>query len=270
MSEWVEEPIQGEILYYDKVTFVRGGRQILRGVNWQIKNGQRWALLGRNGAGKSTLLSMIPAYTFPTRGTMRVLGYTFGKYAWKNIKERVGFVSSSLAAFAGTLASEPLWKVVLSGEGNTIGIYQEMTEEAKTKALAIVHAFHLDYVAEAEFGRLSTGEQRRTLLARAFMAEPDLLIFDEPCNGLDVPAREEFLRTVEEQSEQGDLPPFVYVTHTIEEIVPAVTHVAMLKDGQIMAAGPKKDLLTDKYLTDLYDWPVHVLWENNRPWLIVK
>lgn len=86
MSEWVEEPIQGEILYYDKVTFVRGGRQILRGVNWQIKDGQRWALLGRNGAGKSTLLSMIPAYTFPTRGTMRVLGYTFGKYAWKTLR----------------------------------------------------------------------------------------------------------------------------------------------------------------------------------------
>ena len=102
------------------------------------------------------------------------------------------------------------------------------------------------------------------------MNEPDLLILDEPCSGLDVTSREYFLTVLQEKSESENRIPFIYVTHQIEEIVPSVTHVALLKDGEIMAQGLKEDILTDRLLTGLFGINVRVEWEKDRPWLIVK
>ena len=117
---------------------------------------------------------------------------------------------------------------------------------------------------------MSQGEKRRTLLARAFMNEPDLLILDEPCSGLDVTSREYFLKVLEENSKNDNAIPFIYVTHQIEEIMPSVTHVALLHDGKILAKGLKKDILTDKLLFQMFGLDVRIVWENERPWLIVR
>ena len=118
-----------EILHYENVSFVREGRSILKNVNWNIKKGENWALLGLNGSGKSTILSMIPAYTFPTKGEIRVFGHKFGNYVWKNIKDRVGFVSSSLNNFLSTLNKQKLEDIVISGKFSSIGIYQYFRTE---------------------------------------------------------------------------------------------------------------------------------------------
>ena len=109
-----------EILHYENVTFRRDGKVILDGINWHINEGENWALLGLNGSGKSTILGMIPAYIFPTTGEVRVFGHKFGNYVWKNIKRRVGFVSSSLNNFLGTLNREKLEDVVISGKFSSI------------------------------------------------------------------------------------------------------------------------------------------------------
>ena len=259
-----------EILHYENVSFVREGRVILKNVNWHIEKGENWALLGLNGSGKSTILGMIPAYTFPTRGEVRVFGHKFGNYVWKNVRDKVGFVSSSLNNFLSTLNREKLEDIVISGKFSSIGIYQEVTEEDKKKAEKIIDEFKITYIKDKFFSTLSQGEQRRTLLARAFMNEPDLLILDEPCSGLDVTSREYFLTVLQEKSESENRIPFIYVTHQIEEIVPSVTHVALLKDGEIMAQGLKEDILTDRLLTGLFGINVRVEWEKDRPWLIVK
>ena len=259
-----------ELLHFENVSFVREGRSILKDVSWHIENGENWALLGLNGSGKSTILGMIPAYTFPTRGEVRVFGYKFGNYVWKNVRDRVGFVSSSLNNFLTTLNREKLEDIVISGKFGSIGIYQEVTEEDRKKAEKIIEDFKITYIKDKFFSTLSQGEQRRTLLARAFMNEPDLLILDEPCSGLDVTSREYFLAVLQERSESENRIPFIYVTHQIEEIVPSVTHVALLKDGRIMAQGLKKDILTREWLTELFEIPVRVEWEKERPWLIVK
>ena len=213
---------------------------------------------------------MIPAYTFPTRGEVRIFGHKFGNYVWKNIRDRVGFVSSSLNNFLSTLNREKLEDIVISGKFSSIGIYQEVTEEDRKKAEKIIDEFKITYIKDKFFSTLSQGEQRRTLLARAFMNEPDLLILDEPCSGLDVTSREYFLTVLQEKSESENRIPFIYVTHQIEEIIPSVTHVALLKDGEIMAQGLKEDILTNKLLTELFGINVRVEWEKNRPWLIVK
>jgi len=258
------------ILHYENVTFKRNGREILNGIDWHINKDENWALLGLNGSGKSTLLGMIPAYIFPTSGEVRVFGHKFGNYSWKKIKNRVGFVSSTLNNFSSTLNGEKLEDVVISGKFNSIGIYDEVVDKDREKADKIIEDFRISYIKNNRFGTLSQGEQRRTLLARAFMNEPDLLILDEPCSGLDVTSREYFLKVLEENSKNDNAIPFIYVTHQIEEIMPSVTHVALLHDGKILAKGLKKDILTGKLLSQMFGLDVKIVWEKERPWLIVR
>lgn len=262
---------KNEILYYKNISFVREKREILKNVNWEMKKGENWVLLGLNGSGKSTLLGMIPAYVFPTRGEFRVFGHKFGNYTWKNIKNRVGFVSSSLNSFLSTLNKQKLEDIVISGKFSSIGVYEKIDEKDVEKANKIIKDFKIEYLKGKYFSTFSQGEQRRTLLARAFMNEPDLLILDEPCSGLDVTSREYLLKTLEENSkDEKNKIPFIYVTHQIEEIIPSITHVAILKNGEIFAKGKKNEILTDEILSELFEIPVRIEWENERPWLIVK
>ena len=259
-----------KILSYKNVSFKRDGRGILKNINWEIKEGENWALIGLNGSGKSTLLSMIPAYTFATKGEVSVFDKKFGTCVRAEIKKKVGFVSSTLNNFSDRLNQLSLIDVVLSGKYNSIGIYQEITQKDREKANNIIKDFKLSYLKLNKFGTLSQGEQRKTLLARAFMNSPSLLILDEPCSGLDIRAREIFLKSLEENSKNINTIPFIYVTHQIEEIIPSISHVAILDNGEIVAQGNKYEVLTNENLSKLYEIDVKIEWSNNRPWLIVK
>ena len=259
-----------KILSYKNVSFKRDGREILKNINWEIKEGENWALIGLNGSGKSTLLSMIPAYTFATKGEVSVFDKKFGTCVWAEIKKKVGFVSSTLNNFSDRLNQLSLIDVVLSGKYNSIGIYQEITQKDREKANNIIKDFKLSHLKLNKFGTLSQGEQRKTLLARAFMNSPSLLILDEPCSGLDIRAREIFLKRLEENSKNINAIPFIYVTHQIEEIIPSISHVAILDNGEIVAQGNKYEVLTDENLSKLYEIDVKIEWSDNRPWLIVK
>lgn len=256
-----------KILSYKNVSFRRDGREILKNINWEIKKGENWALLGLNGSGKSTLLSMIPAYTFATSGEVSVFEKKFGTCIWAEVKEKIGFVSSSLNTFSDSLNNQTLNNIVLSGKYNSIGIYQEITQKDREKANNIIKDFKLSHLKLNKYITLSQGEQRKTLLARAFMNEPSLLILDEPCSGLDIRAREIFLKTLEESKSKI---PFIYVTHQIEEIIPSITHVAILDNGEIVSQGNKFKVLTEENLSKLYGIDLKIEWSNNRPWLIVK
>ena len=259
-----------KILSYKNVSFKRDGREILKNINWEIKEGENWALIGLNGSGKSTLLSMIPAYTFATKGEVSVFDKKFGTCVWAEIKKKVGFVSSTLNNFSERLNTQSLMDIVLSGKYNSRGIYQEITQKDREKANNIIKDFKLSHLKLNKFGTLSQGEQRKTLLARAFMNEPSLLILDEPCSGLDIRAREIFLKSLEENSKNINAIPFIYVTHQIEEIIASISHVAILDNGKIVAQGNKYEVLTDENLSKLYEIDVKIEWSNNRPWLIVK
>ena len=258
-----------ELLHYENVCFRRDGRPILDNVNWHIEDGEHWALLGLNGAGKSTLLSMIPAYQIPTTGTLRVFGHEFGKYAWPKIKSRLGFVSSALGQFQSTLDKQVVEDVIISGAFSSIGIYQEVAPEVRERGMQLLAEFGLSHLEGHRFHTLSAGEQRRVLLARSIMANPDLLILDEPCSGLDLPARAQFLRTVATLvAEQRT--PIIYVSHQIEEILPFITHAAILREGKMVYTGPKHKVLTDDNLSDVFGIPVQVVWKDDRPWVMVR
>lgn len=258
-----------EILNYKNITFKRDGRKILKDINWKVCESENWALLGLNGSGKSTILSMIPAYTFATSGELSVFGKTFGSCVWNDVKTKVGFVSSTLNNFSDRLNTQTLSDVVLSGKYNSIGIYQEITQQDREEANKIIDDFKLTQLKTNKFSTLSQGEQRKTLLARAFMNKPELLILDEPCSGLDVRAREIFLKSLEENFKNKNMP-FIYVTHQIEEIISSVTHVAILDKGEIVAQGNKFEVLTEENLSKLFDIDLKIEWSNDRPFLLIK
>ena len=258
-----------EILNYKNITFKRDGRKILKDINWKVCESENWALLGLNGSGTSTILSMIPAYTFATSGELSVFGKTFGSCVWNDVKTKVGFVSSTLNNFSDRLNTQTLSDVVLSGKYNSIGIYQEITQQDREEANKIIDDFKLTQLKTNKFSTLSQGEQRKTLLARAFMNKPELLILDEPCSGLDIRAREIFLKSLEENFKNKNMP-FIYVTHQIEEIISSVTHVAILDKGEILAQVNKFEVLTEENLSKLFDIDLKIEWSNDRPFLLIK
>ncbi|WP_050184285.1 ABC transporter ATP-binding protein [Domibacillus robiginosus] len=257
-----------ELISYEQVRFVRQDNVILNSVNWTVKQGEHWAVLGLNGSGKSTMLNMMGGYEFPTSGTIRVFGHEYGRFNWEYVKKRLGFVGNTLNRFLETLNMESAREIVVSGRFNSIGLYEKTDAADWEKADELLASLRLSYLADKPYRFMSQGEQRRVLIARAFMADPDAMILDEPCSGLDVRAREELLSALEEQAHKRQTS-FLYVTHHIEEIFPSITHVLVIKQGQVLAAGEKKQVLTSPILSEAFSLPVELEWQNERCWLKV-
>ncbi|MFC3801247.1 ABC transporter ATP-binding protein [Cohnella sp. GCM10012308] len=248
------------------IVWRREDREILRGVDLTVKAGERWVLLGRNGCGKSTLLEMITGYLFPTSGTIDVLGNRYGRVDVREVRKRIGNIGPSL--IEKLIPRDPVWEIIVGGMNAYLRIYEEISDEIKERALAELDRVGLGSRAEQPFGTLSQGERKKALLARTMMADPQLLIMDEPCAGLDLFEREKFLDSLESLSRRVE--GMLYVTHHIEEIVPLFTHVALMADGRIIAAGPKREVLTAELLRDAYEVPVNVRWVEDRPWITVE
>lgn len=256
------------IISFKNVSWRRDGKEILSGLNWRMNQNEHWAILGLNGSGKTSLLNIITGYQFPTAGEVSVLGNIFGKTNLPELRRNIGFVSSSLDRFTSNLNYETVEDIVLSGKFASIGIHEEVLQEDVEKAGSIVNALRLDYLKGRQFRLLSQGEKRRVFIARALMSNPKLLILDEPCTGLDILSREEVLQVMKEIT--GHNCHLVFVTHHIEELVEEITHTLLLRDGEIIAAGPKKDVLTDESLSETFKTSVSVRWEEDRPWLTVR
>lgn len=250
------------------VSWARGERTILRDINWEVKEGEQWAILGLNGSGKTSLLNIVTGYQYPTRGEVEVLGYRFGQASLPEMRRHIGFVSSALDQFHDTLQTETVEDVIVSGKFATIGLYDAVTREDRDQTEALMESFRLQAVKGKRYATLSQGEKRKTLIARALMANPKLLILDEPTVGLDLLAREEVLSLIEQVVSRPCH--VLYVTHYIEEIVGSITHVLLLQDGRIAAAGRKEDVLTDERLSAAFRLHMRVHWENGRPWASVR
>lgn len=258
------------IIQLEDVTWRRQGRDILKHINWQVKKDEHWAILGLNGSGKTSILNIVTGYSFPTSGKVAVLDQEFGRTNIPKLREQIGFVSSSLDRFGATFNKQYVKNLILSGKFASIGIYSnmEITKEDSELADKILSDLGIEYLKDKRFSTLSQGEQRRVLIGRAMMNQPDLLILDEPCAGLDILAREDVLEMIE-TIPQSDCH-LLYVTHYIEEITEAITHVLLVADGEVVATGPKKEVLVDELLTKTYKIPVSVEWKNDRPGITVE
>lgn len=249
------------------VTLQRDDALILQNINWQIEQGEHWVLYGLNGSGKTALLDLINAYNFPTSGDATVLGFKFGKvYLGEELRKKIGFVSASLQE--KFYPTDNAFEVVLSGAFASIGLYDTPTDDMREKAKGLLEELGCLTYANREYSTLSQGEKQRVLIARALMADPSILILDEPTNGLDFIAREQLLDSIERLAIKEDAPTIIYVTHHVEEILPVFTKTLLLKSGEVFSSGQTDQIITSETLSDYFNLPVHVKWENSRPYLV--
>ncbi|MCG3089533.1 ABC transporter ATP-binding protein [Sporosarcina sp. MB25] len=260
--------MDSSIISLQQVTYRRGEKLILNEIDWEAKQGEHWAILGLNGSGKTTLLNIIAAHQFPTEGEVVLFGNRFGETNLPELRKRIGFVSSSLERFSQLFLNETVERVIVSGKYASFGLYEQTSDEDWSRADMLLHQFRLTYLKGKKISLLSEGERRRVFIARSLMSYPTMLILDEPCSGLDILSREQFLQTLRTVIEAHCH--LVYVTHHIEEITEDITHVLLLKEGRIVAAGKKKKILTGDLLTEAYSVPVSVSWQGGRPHLHVE
>jgi iron complex transport system ATP-binding protein len=239
------------------VAVVRDGRPILDGVDWDVSPGERWAVLGPNGSGKTTLLHVAGMRLLPTRGTVEVLGARYGRTDVRALRTQVALVSQAiLRVLRPTLSAHD---VVLTGRDAALEPWwHHYGPDDHARAQRLLSEAGLDGVSSREFGVLSEGERQQVLLARALMGEPELLFLDEPAAGLDLGARERLVVRLAALADAPDTVPLVLVTHHVEEIPPGTTHVALLRAGRIVGAGPAGTVLTSASVSACFDVPVTV------------
>ncbi len=244
------------ILTFEEVSFIRNQVPLLNKIDWQIQEGENWGILGLNGAGKTLLLQLITGSLWPSKGKLTVLDQVFGQTSIPELSKRIGWVSTALQYRLNV--NDTAERIVLSGKFASIGIYQAFTEADLNQAKEILISLDAESLIGKNYHFLSQGERQIVLIARALMAEPELLILDEPCNGLDLFAREELLIKVDHLMRQPDAPGLLFVTHHTEEILPFISHVMMLKDGEIFAKGEREEIMTPEVLPKFYDKPVKI------------
>ena len=250
------------ILTVRDLTIQRGPVRILDRLTWSVAPGQHWVILGANGSGKTSLLSALTGYLSPTSGDITVLGQTFGESDWRDLRTRIGLVSSSIRQRIPD--HEPALTTVISGRYAMIDYWGRIRAADRTAAQRLLVAVEAKNLAVRPWGVLSQGERQRILIARALMARPPLLILDEPCAGLDPLARENFLAFLHRLGTQRRAPALIFVTHHVEEIIPLFTHTLLLRAGRILAAGANKSVLTTARLAATFDAPLRLTHRRGR------
>ncbi|MDR1870389.1 MAG: ATP-binding cassette domain-containing protein [Deltaproteobacteria bacterium] len=245
-----------KILELVGVELRRGGNPLLNNVNWSIKPGEHWALLGPNGAGKTLILRLATGYIWPTEGQITVLGHRLGRVDLRLLRREIGWVSQALADI--TPGHVTLLETILSGPLASLGLYEDPDASMVKAAKETAEEYGLEKILDRPFGLLSSGERQRTLLARAALTKPKLLILDEPISNLDMGGRERFLTLVSQLALQPQAPTIILTTHTIQEIGPFITHLITIKNGQVVAKGPLAETLTPENLSLTYDLPFKI------------
>jgi iron complex transport system ATP-binding protein len=250
------------ILDVAQLQITRGDTVILHDVNWRVQRGEHWVILGANGSGKTSLLSALTGYLMPTSGEVSVLGETYGHSDWRELRKKIGLVSSSIRQMMND--AEPALETVASGKYAMIDFWGRVTHAEKIQARKLLRQVECEYLAAREWRVLSQGERQRVLIGRALMARPRVLILDEPCAGLDPAAREHFLQFVQRLGAQKNSPTLVLVTHHVEEIMPVFSHLLLLKDGAVLASGKKADALNSQNLSRAFNARMSLQRAGNR------
>jgi iron complex transport system ATP-binding protein len=237
------------------------GQVILSEVDWTVRAGEHWALLGANGAGKTTLLRLLGAVMHPTSGSVEVLGCRLGRVDVRELRTRIGHVSPAQRVPQDADAHT----VVLTGHGGTVQpLWRTYDDEVRQRAHALLSELGIKELADRPYGVCSGGQRARILIARALMAAPSLLLLDEPFNALDLPSREDLVEAMQRLADSRPELATVTVTHHLEELSPAVSHALLLREGRVLTGGPADDVLTGSWLTACFGRPVTVVRHDGR------
>ena len=244
-------PGPDSVLHLMEVTVRRGESVLLDAVNWNVDVDQRWVILGPNGAGKTTLLQIAAGHIFPTSGRVHILGERLGAVDVTEIRTRIGLSSAALAGRVPPM--ESVIDVVVSAGYGVVGRWRERYDNLDfARAHDLLAAMGIGGLADRPYGTLSEGERKRALAARALMTDPELLLLDEPAAGLDLSGREDLLARLSVLAVDPFAPTTVLVTHHVEEIPVAFSHVLLMRGGKVVGAGPMADTLTEDALSDTF------------------
>lgn len=246
---------------------VRAGRTILSVGHFDLAEGEHVALLGPNGAGKSTFIQLLTREVFPLhrdeppvrfRGQARPL--------LSDIKQALGIVSATM--HDQVRVHLPVDQIVMGGIFGTLGLpkHVDVPESARPRAIEALDRLGIADLADRDVMTLSTGQVRRVLVARELMSDPKILIFDEPCTGLDPEGMYHVRETMSLLAAEGRS--VVLVTHYPEDIIPAIDRVLLIKDAEVFADGPKAELMRDDVLSELFGVPLEV--EEHNGWYALR
>ncbi len=243
------------VLEFADVTVRRGDALLLDKVSWTVQEDERWVILGPNGAGKTTLLQVAAAHMHPTSGVVGILGDVLGTVDVFDLRPRIGLTSAALAERIPR--HEVVRDVVVSASYAVVGRWREQYDDLDhDRARQLLRELGVTSLADRTFGTLSEGERKRVQIARALMADPELLLLDEPAAGLDLGGREDLVATLSNLAHDPGSPATVLVSHHVEEIPPGFTHVLLLRQGRVVAAGPIEQTLTAETLSSAFSQPL--------------
>lgn len=251
------------VLELRDVSVRRGDRTILGPLTFAIKPSERWVVLGPNGAGKSTLLQILATRFFPSSGTVHVLDKEMGKVDLAELRTRIGICGALISDDIPD--DEKVRDVVLTAAYAILGRWNEAYDLwDESRAVALLTTFGVRELADRTYGTLSEGERKRVQISRALMADPELLLLDEPAAGLDLGGREDLLHRFSIFASDPLAPASILVTHHIEEIPAGTTHALILKDGHIAVSGPIADVITSEHISAIFNLPITVVHEGER------
>jgi iron complex transport system ATP-binding protein len=242
------------VLSLSQVSVSRGDRLILGPIDFQIQPGERWVILGPNGAGKSTLLNVLATRVFPTTGKVMVLDQEMGKVDLSELRTRIGVCAALVSE--DIPGDEIVKDVVLTAAYAILGRWNEsydLWDESRAVSLA-----------DRTYRTLSEGERKRVQISRALMADPELLLLDEPTAGLDLGGREDLLMRFASFASDPTAPASILVTHHIEEIPEGTTHALVLKDGVAAISGPVSQVITSEHMSAIFEHPISVSFDGKR------
>lgn len=247
------------LLEMKNVTVVRSGKKILDSVSLSIELGEHVAIIGPNGSGKSSLVKTLTKEYHPLAGTKGPVLKIMGKETWHvfELRKLLGIVSGELQQTC--CRQIRVFDVILSGFFSSIGIYynHKVTPEMEARAEEILEFLEISHLADRLMSDLSTGEARRVLIGRALVHDPQALILDEPANSLDLKAMYSFRQTVRKIAQSGKS--VILVTHNLQDVIPEINRVILIKEGKVFRDGRKEEVLTDKNLSELFSLSVKVL-----------
>lgn len=249
------------IIDIEKASCKSGFHYLVKDITWQVRPGEHWVVFGMNGSGKTTLLSIIAGYKHFTSGKVKLFGEEYTNKNILDIRQRIGWVSSSF--FDQYYSKESALDIVLSGLGGNLGLNPDITLEAVVQAKDLLIEFGLEDKIDAGFDMLSKGQRQNVLIARALISDPDILILDEPCAGLDIYSRSYLFSTIEALRTPKALT-IIYVTHYVEEITPLFDQAILLKNGRIFTKGKTAELFTPLMMEELLGYPVEIYQEEDK------
>lgn len=248
------------------VSLVCDGHNILTDITWQVSQGQCCAVIGPNGAGKSALIAVLSGYCWPNRGSVSVLGQTYGCVNLQSVREGIGLIEPSrMPDFSGRMTIRDVIATGLFGS-IILPLHRKIKNKEWEKVDSQISFFGLQSLSATQMRKLSTGERTKTLIARAMVAEPKLLILDEPTAGLDMGNRAIVVKILNRLCKRTNPPTIVIVSHHMEELPRSLDQVVLLRNGMIVEQGKPEEVITSNNLSKTFNCQIQVL-KNNGSYL---